>query len=428
MDDYNISAISEAKNEYSARLANIITPLIIEGIKSIFKEAIELCIVNDEKEKYLMTFQNFLTRVPKWNQSIIDSETERIIKKSKCNYLDDLISCVHISQLKILTSIRVSNKQKKVDIEIPKVNAFIHNIYIKFARKLYSNVYLFETTISPLQVQKNNRECELICKECILNVIRENIPVDKILRAYIDKTEEEEEVIIETKLKETVDTGNKVDLNNDVKDDVNNEANNDLTINNMETIKQNIEVDENKIENKTPGDIVIKKVEHESKLNLIKSAPSIINTISENITKENFLTKFIGNKSSQPLVEESIDTSKKPILPIKTNKISFSENDFVKEYNVTSSPRSSSSSPVSEILAPKNIKRLEEISTIRNEARKEEEDDGEKLTIFSNDPSPLKLDALEIETLPELPKTSDSPSLKSPINLKKDVLDIQTLK
>ena len=432
MDDYNISAISEAKNEYSARLANIITPLIIEGIKSIFKEAIELCIVNDEKEKYLMTFQNFLTRVPKWNQSIIDSETERIIKKSKCNYLDDLISCVHISQLKILTSIRVSNKQKKVDIEIPKVNAFIHNIYIKFARKLYSNVYLFETTISPLQVQKNNRECELICKECILNVIRENIPVDKILRAYIDKTEEEEEVIIETKLKETVDTGNKVDLNNDVKDDVNNEANNDLTINNMETIKQNIEVDENKIENKTPGDIVIKKVEHESKLNLIKSAPSIINTVSENITKENFLTKFIGNKSSQPLVEESIDTSKKPILPIKTNKISFSENDFVKEYNVTSSPRSSSSSPVSEILAPKNIKRLEEISTIRNEARKveeeEEEDDGEKLTIFSNDPSPLKLDALEIETLPELPKTSDSPSLKSPINLKKDVLDIQTLK
>ena len=431
MDDYNISAISEAKNEYSARLVNIITPLIIEGIKSIFKEAIELCIVNDEKEKYLMTFQNFLTRVPKWNQSIINSETERIIKKSKCNYLDDLISCVHISQLKILTSIRVSNKQKKVDIEIPKVNAFIHSIYIKFARKLYSNVYLFETEISPLQVQKNNRECELICKECILNVIRENIPVDKILRAYIDKTEEE--VIIETELKETVDDINK-DVNNDVNKDVNKDVNHDLTKNNMEANKQNIEVGDNKIENKTQGDIVIKKVEHESKLNTIKSAPSIINTISENITKENFLTKFIGNKSShtQPLVE---DTTKKPILPIKTNKISFSENDFVKEYNTASSPRSSSGSPVSEILAPKNIKRLEEISTIRNEARKaeegdeeDEEDDSEKLTIFSNDPSPLKLDALEIESLPELPKTPSSPYLKSSVHLKKDVLDIQTLK
>ena len=65
MDDYNISAISEAKNEYSARLVNILTPLLIEGIKSIFKEALELCISNSEKDKYLMTFQNFLTRVPK---------------------------------------------------------------------------------------------------------------------------------------------------------------------------------------------------------------------------------------------------------------------------------------------------------------------------------------------------------------------------
>ena len=199
----------------------------------------------------------------------------------------------------------------------------------------------------------------------------------------------------------------------------------------MEANKQNIEIGDNKIENKTQGDIVIKKVEHESKLNTIKSAPSIINTVNETITKENFLTKFIGNKSShtQPLVE---DTTKKPILPIKTNKISFSENDFVKEYNTASSPRSSSASPVSEILAPKNIKRLEEISTIRNEARKaeeeDEENDGEKLTIFSNDPSPLKLDALEIESLPELPKTPSSPSLKSSVHLKKDVLDIQTLK
>ena len=90
MDDYNISAIYEAKNEYSARLIDIITPLVIEGIKSIFKEALELCIVNDEKEKYLMTFQNFLTRVPKWNQSIINVESERIVKKSGCLYLDDL--------------------------------------------------------------------------------------------------------------------------------------------------------------------------------------------------------------------------------------------------------------------------------------------------------------------------------------------------
>ena len=39
MDDYNVNVLSEAKNEYSSRLVTILTPLIIEGIRSIFNEA-----------------------------------------------------------------------------------------------------------------------------------------------------------------------------------------------------------------------------------------------------------------------------------------------------------------------------------------------------------------------------------------------------
>ena len=46
--------------------------------------------INDEPEKYLMTFQNFLSRIPKWNNAIIDKEVERILATSTCNYLEDL--------------------------------------------------------------------------------------------------------------------------------------------------------------------------------------------------------------------------------------------------------------------------------------------------------------------------------------------------
>ena len=114
MDDYNVNVLSEAKNEYSSRLVRTLTPLLIQGIKSIFNEAVSLCKDNDENEKYLMTFQNFLSRVPKWNDNIVTEETKRIIDESKCPYLEDLLTCVHITQLKILTSIRVSQKQKKI--------------------------------------------------------------------------------------------------------------------------------------------------------------------------------------------------------------------------------------------------------------------------------------------------------------------------
>ena len=78
MDDYNVNVLSEAKNEYSSRLLNILTPLIILGIKSIFNEAVDLCVDNNEEEKYLMTFQNFLSRVPKWNSTIIKEEVNRM--------------------------------------------------------------------------------------------------------------------------------------------------------------------------------------------------------------------------------------------------------------------------------------------------------------------------------------------------------------
>jgi len=198
MDDFVISNLQESRNEWCSRLVSIFSPLITEGVRSIFNEAWKMCIDNDEAGKYLMTFQNLLCRVPKWNTVIVEEERKRIIERSGCNYLEDLITCVHIIQLKVLTCIRVGNKQKKIDISIPKLDHFIHKIYVHVARKVYMNVYLFEKNISPLQIQKNNRELETIIQECILTSIRESIPTEAIIRAYMDESvEQEEEVIIE---------------------------------------------------------------------------------------------------------------------------------------------------------------------------------------------------------------------------------------
>jgi hypothetical protein len=198
MDDFVISNLHESRNEWCSRLVSIFTPLVSEGIKSIFSEAWKLCLENDEANKYLMTFQNLLSRVPKWNTVIVEEERKRIIERSGCNYLEDLITCVHIIQLKVLTCIRVGNKQKKIDISIPKLDHFIHKVYINVARKVYMNIYLFEKNITPLQMQKNNRELETIIQECILTAIRESIPTEAIIRAYMDESvEQEEEITIE---------------------------------------------------------------------------------------------------------------------------------------------------------------------------------------------------------------------------------------
>jgi hypothetical protein len=209
MDDFNVSALHESKNEWGARLLTILTPLIVEGFKSIFEESLNLCKANNEMDKYLMTFQNFISRIPKWNPAIIENEKKRICDKSGCTYLEDLITCVHIIQLKLLTAVRAGTKQKKVDIQIPKFDDFIHKVYIHVARKIYKNVYLFEANIPPLQTQKNHRELEVIIQECILNAVRESIPIDMILRAYLDETIEDDviEEIKETPIPDDIAEG-----------------------------------------------------------------------------------------------------------------------------------------------------------------------------------------------------------------------------
>ena len=202
MDDFTNATLHESRNEYTSRLISILSPLIMEGYGSIFDEAWNLCKENDESEKYLMTFQNLISRVPKWNSEIVEKEKERIIEKSGCTYLEDLLTCVHVIQLKLLTTIRVGKKQKKIEIEIPRLEDFIHKAYIQVARKLYTNVYLYERYVKDQKKQKHSREVELIVQDCILNAVRETLPIESVLRAYMDESMEEEyiETIQEEKI------------------------------------------------------------------------------------------------------------------------------------------------------------------------------------------------------------------------------------
>jgi hypothetical protein len=202
MDDYSSNTLSDSKNEWSIILMNYLTPHIIDGFRSIFNESVQLCTDNDEEEKYLMTFQNLLARIPKWNQTIIDTEKTRIIQLCNCSYLEDILTCVHIIQLKILSCVRVGSETKKVTIDIPDFSVFIHQTYTNIARKLYSNIYLFEIDIPPLETQKRNREFEHIVQTCIMNTIRDRIPIESLLRQYIDETQEIETVKVEKVIKQ----------------------------------------------------------------------------------------------------------------------------------------------------------------------------------------------------------------------------------
>lgn len=202
MDDYTLPSLTQSKNLWCMTLLNMLTPSISHGFKSICEESQRVCRDSNDNDKYLLTLQTFLSRIPKWNQNIIDDEVSRIIENSKCSYIDELITCVHIVHLKALTCIRAGKRQKEIDIDIPNLSQFIHKTYIKCARKLYNNVYLYEDDIPPLEIQRNCSEIDMIIRTAILETINDSIPIESILRAYLEKDEEEEVLPDDTELYE----------------------------------------------------------------------------------------------------------------------------------------------------------------------------------------------------------------------------------
>lgn len=194
MDDFHLSSLTESRNEYSMLLLSKLCPAIYQGFDSIFNDTISLCEENDEEDKYLMTFQNFLARVPKWNDDLVNKEVERIKEETNCSYLEELLNCVYITQLKILTNVRTNQKEQKVSMDIASLHAFVHKVYTECARRLYKNAFLYELDVLPLQKQKNKREMENIINESIMHVIRSNMPIETILKSYLEENEEEVEL------------------------------------------------------------------------------------------------------------------------------------------------------------------------------------------------------------------------------------------
>ena len=74
MED-NLSVLVDAKTEYTKQLTRILVPYIYEGIKSIYDETVEQCLVNEDKS-ILMRFQEKLSLIPKWSQEILSQENK----------------------------------------------------------------------------------------------------------------------------------------------------------------------------------------------------------------------------------------------------------------------------------------------------------------------------------------------------------------
>jgi hypothetical protein len=200
MEEPSINIYLEAKNEYTKRLTASLVPLIFEGFNSLYDDA---CKFKDETRdpRYddyseLQIFQDYLKKIPKWNNDLIEQEYNRILQRSKCKYLDELLWAVIFSNIMVLSVIRSKNTRNDIDNEYISLRDFIHKCYKECSRELYSSdvVILFDKeSVSVLERSKNVRDIKRIIEKGILESISESLPYKQIIRTYIGKIPAEHE-------------------------------------------------------------------------------------------------------------------------------------------------------------------------------------------------------------------------------------------
>jgi len=182
-----------AKTHLRDHFAGLIINHVSEGFWSIYDTAKELCQRNEQNDQVIRTFQNMVTKIPEWSGSTLTTEVERIVKTTKCTYLDDLMMGVFLAYMKSFASLhyRGSSSHVNIDFERPTMEKFIHELYTHSARKLWQAAYLFKTIgVSSEQQARNRQEIERIINECLEHVIRSFLPWQSIAKQFSNASEE----------------------------------------------------------------------------------------------------------------------------------------------------------------------------------------------------------------------------------------------
>jgi len=200
VQDSSAAIYSEAKSEYTDQLVFNFQPALLRFFLDRFTEVKGVPSVTSKAKSALSEFQESLSQIPDWNLDKVHSETSELLKAIHCDYIEDLITAVFIAHTKILSAIRLHSKpRRKINITVPKPDHFMHRTMSECSRFLWSNVYLFDDSVSSVDRQKNMNDVNKLLERGILQAIRNLLPVKSILR---DSLQEDDDDVIQVNAQE----------------------------------------------------------------------------------------------------------------------------------------------------------------------------------------------------------------------------------
>ena len=178
---------SEARVEYQKQMANKLVLPLLEFFRKIRAD-----LWAESQQSILSRFQKKCAEIPKWNQDVVAEETNRLIEVSRCDYLEELMTALFIAHTKVMASVRVNKKNKKLTITVPKLDHFLHRVFTEAAKAFWKAPFLFQEELPAVERQKNLLQAEAIIEESIYAAVRDMLPIKKILQEYISEPGDED--------------------------------------------------------------------------------------------------------------------------------------------------------------------------------------------------------------------------------------------
>lgn len=165
-DDRHGSSLLLARDNYVRKFAHMVESYVLGVFETMYVSV---------KQMSLKTFQAKLREVQEWNSTTIKHHTDQL--NIGCDCLDEMIAALFVSQVKVLTSIRLTSQKKSVTLKIPSNEDYVHRYFVEVARLFYENPYIFR--------HNNTKAKRAVLASAVDEAVNKLLPHRKILRACL---------------------------------------------------------------------------------------------------------------------------------------------------------------------------------------------------------------------------------------------------
>lgn len=167
---------------YTEKLKTQLQPLLFRDFCDIFLESVKYCKKHEREHQIFKRFQILLREIPNWSSTKINSFTVKY--RNKIPSLQSLITAIFVGEAKVLSKMKVSGRSKgaKLQLKIPTLDRFLHNILIHAAEAVFYDPDLFDNEIPPAKRKENIITLYTLFEDAVDTSIVNILPIDDVLK------------------------------------------------------------------------------------------------------------------------------------------------------------------------------------------------------------------------------------------------------